>query len=334
MTTQAKGFRDGERHGWLDSWCGLIARIIHGRQAQQALEEGLPGDVAVAALPVWAWARPVTSVGRKGRARDGGVLLLPVRVDWSPTALAIVPAGSEGEYEFTAAGLGIEQRGRSVLSATGGAGFSAANLDLGIRPLERSVLPVLTAESAGRELARIAEDGTTALWEAVTSLETFIERAVLRAHTYISGDVDSGPLLDPGGLERVRDNLLFGAEGGSGPSSVMRIINRATDPTQFIRVDPQRWLTVELHRDAQQEVRRQVGDPATGSKIRRVARQVGVHRVTSPADIDRVVAACAVAHPRDRIGRGRVAAALSVGPDAMAAAVPLSRWRASGEVGE
>ena len=91
----AQGFASGDRHGWLDELCGHLQAAIWAAAAADLLADrsGWPARGAVLTLPCWRWAVPAADVGRKARAADGGTLLLPVRVDWEPGAVALVPQG-------------------------------------------------------------------------------------------------------------------------------------------------------------------------------------------------------------------------------------------------
>ena len=69
-------------------------------------------------------------------------------------------------------------------------------------------------------------------------------------------------------------------------------------------MDPLRYIAVTLRRDAEQEIRRRIGDPRIGPKIRALHRQ---HPgISLPDLVDRY----RELHPQDRLSVRRAAAAL------------------------
>lgn len=224
------------------------------------------------------------------------------------------------------------------MTCGGGRSWTATHLDDGNQPPPAAVVPELSPADLRSELARLIEDGTTAGWEAISELEGHVQRAVVSAHTYVSSDVGSRRLLDESDLLRVRDELLLGEVGAAG-SPVMHLIEKSLDPLAFARVDPQRYLAVAINREAQRAIRQAVGDPITGSKIRRVARDLGVGPFQMPPDdnlqfgalpqpaqdaVKRILAVYREQYPVDKMGWRRVVNALSVVPDAMSSTVPLA----------
>ena len=65
----------------LRTWCSLLDRIVVGRAAAAALDEGRDLEPALLfILPTWLWVEPGIDVGRKGVADDGSLLPMPIRV--------------------------------------------------------------------------------------------------------------------------------------------------------------------------------------------------------------------------------------------------------------
>ena len=305
------GFRDGDRHGWMASWCGTLERIILGEAARQLLRRPLP-DAGLAVLPVWLWRESAIPVGRKDRAAGGGKLLLPVRVVWDSGPLVLVRNAEKVSPLWDASGMGITLSGVVTLTGTN-LGCARTVADWGDTPLGELEVPTLTGAELEAELKRLDADGHAAWWEAVQTLERYVERAVVQAHAYISADVAIGheraPLLDQEALAMCCDRVLLGDEDEVSP--VTRLLRRSLSPTAFVHVDPQRYVQRSLLRDSQLVVRKVVGDKPTGSKIRAIARELGVTNVDGA---ERVLGVYRERFPRDRMGLKRVVAALSVRP--------------------
>lgn len=320
----AEGFRSGDRHGWIDALTRRLERVATGRAAQELLDLGaLPRRCAVAALPVWAWAPPVLDVGAKSRARDGGTLSMPVRLEFAGGPVRLLAPGSPARVSFTAVGLGHRTSGQATLHPVcpGGprVGEDGRRLCGGIDSLhlpERLWYPVLAGAQVRAELSRLAEEGHLARWEVVTSLERHVASAVGAAARRVSAEI-GGPVreLDETALAGLADELVLGT--GQGPGPVLRMVDRALEPGRFARVDPQRWVRVTLARDAEQALRRRLADPWVGAKIRAVARELGTE------DVEAVVREYNRRHPRDRVAGGRVTSALEASTDPITRHGPL-----------
>lgn len=346
------GFRAGDRHGFLAEWTSLLAQVQWGRAAAGLLDGPLPSRCALVALPMWSWHEPLADVGRKASARGGGKLLLPVRMVWSPGPLALVPAKTSLEASWSAEGLGLRISGHCTISAT--SGFHGALL----APDEPSTVLVAGVQdraSLRQALDDLVEQGRRATWEAVEKITPFAVRSVERAHRSMSVSAlgeDGGPLLSPTTLSKVVDSLTIGEEGPLETAPLGRIIESLLDPAATVRVDPQRFLMVALDRDAMAALRREVGDPHMGSKVRSVAREVGwsqgdaiavrellsgvprsdATRLTVDAiiadyrsKVDEIIDVYRERYPADQLGLRRTVRALTVSPDPLASAVPLDR---------
>ena len=304
----APGFGSGDRHGWLDALCEHLQAAIWAAAGRRPAHR--PGPLADpgrrAALPCWRWAEPAADVGRKARAADGGTLLLPVRIHWQPGPLLLVPRGQPVRAAWRAAGLGLDGDGAAGLACTPHPGGTA-------RPGHR---PAGTGDRAGgvpgaiaEELAGFAAAGRPARWDLLAMLEPYVRSAVTRAHSRVAIEV-AGPaahsrpsVLDDTDLDAVVDMLLLGGDTG-GPGPVARLLDRCLRPDTFRRVDPLRYIAVTLRRDAEQEIRRRIGDPRIGPKIR------ALHRQHPALPLPDLVAAYREQHPRDRLSMGRAVAAL------------------------
>lgn len=120
------------------------------------------------------------------------------------------------------------------------------------------------------------------------------------------------PLVDDVKLDQLRDHMLFG--DGDSPSAADRLLALCTAPTTFTKVDPLRYVTAALRRDSATTLRRAIGDPHVGRKVRSLARELGTTDVTT------VVAEYRRRWPADHVAPDRAEQALSVGSD------PMARW--------
>ena len=305
----APGFGSGDRHGWLDALCEHLQAAIWAAAAADLLTDRAhwPTRAAVLALPCWRWAEPAADVGRKARAADGGTLLLPVRIHWQPGPLLLVPRGQPVRAAWRAAGLGLDGDGAAVLACTPHPG---ARLDPGTGLPEQVTGRAVSRAAIAEELAGFAAAGRPARWDLLAMLEPYVRSAVTRAHSRVAIEV-AGPgsgssrpsVLDDTDLDAVVDMLLLGGDTG-GPGPVARLLDRCLRPDTFRRVDPLRYIAVTLRRDAEQEIRRRIGDPRIGPKIR------ALHRQHPALPLPDLVARYREQHPRDRLSMGRAVAAL------------------------
>lgn len=295
---------DTARHEWIDTWCTRLQTILHTPTA----DSPTPGNRLIA-LPSWLWLTPAIDLGRKTVRADGRAMLMPVRLTWGTADehLVSLPAGTH-ELHWSALGMGHSATGTITLSIT----------DTAVR---HDAAPDLAPQDAGADTAatraRLTATAAEARWAARMSLESYVERAVEAAVTTVTRDViglrAGFAVLDTHSIEQVRDTMLLGTDTSTG--AVDRIIDRSLASAAFVKVDPLRYLTVDLQRAAEAYVRRAISDPPIGRKIRRVARSM------PGASLEQIVGAYRQAHPRDFLSDKRAARALTAGPDINAAAV-------------
>lgn len=319
MTDFPTGFNSGDRHGWLASWSATLSRISWGRAAERLLAAGVPSRCAVVLLPVWTWHEPIRDVGRKAMARGGGRLLLPVRVVWERGPVLLVSYRHPVTDRWTAEGLGLHLDGALTVAAADRRGTVLRVAD---DELPDRTRPGLLAQAAvQRELETLVADGRTAMWEAIALVTPFVEKAVTRAHAALSADVlgeAGGRLCSPTTLEQVASTLTLGDDGPLEQVPVVRIINRVLEPGSTVRVDPQRYVLVAVNGVAGEAVKRAVGDPRVGGRVREVARSLPYG-----AGVPEILAHYTRLHPRDRLGHRRATDALTVAPDPLASSWPL-----------
>ena len=302
---------NGTRHEWIDELCARLERVLVGRAADDLLAGELPDRAAVVLLPVWNWLPPKIDMGRKTLRADGDQMLMPVRVTWSSTCLLLVTEPTELDWSLS--GLGNAGAGRLVVIPS----LTAGPTPVDVLQVTTQQVAVLDAEQIRQLLTGLSEDGRKARWEALMSLEHYVDRAVHNAVAAVSYDVTGADpngfpdrVLDETGTQGVVDQMLLGTADKRG--SVDRLIERCLAPGTFERVDPLKYVVTDLHRSAEAAVRKAIGDPHIGRKIRTMRR-------TMPsASVTEMIAAYRLAHPGDHLAGARVEQALSAGADIMA----------------
>lgn len=273
-----------DRHSGADALCERLARVLLGRGAETLLDAGLDEvDAAVFRLPSWSWADPLISVGRKALAADGGTLRMPVRISWSLGPVVVVPVGGRVKVSWEAHGLGRSGDGSVVLVTTPGHGdMSAEDFAVLDGPIpSRSYGVVYPANRVRLELEELAADGKAAWWELLTDLEYFVRQEVGSAAARVAAEINGDGAdftLDPVMLESITTQMMFGSEeatGNAGKGRVIAMLERALRPKEFSHVEPTRWVRTTLSREAEAAVRRRIGDPHVGRKIRSLMREIG-----------------------------------------------------------
>lgn len=331
MSAMAIDYPDTEttanRHPTLQVLCARLERIIVGHAAEALLErpEELPAFGGVAVLPSWTWLRPLIDLGRKDKEYGTGAgLLMPVRTEWSSGPVAIVGSESVSVNSRTV-GMGHAYAGQARLIARAGN-------PVAVTPEEAPSLagPLYTGFGPMRlivaALNRMVEDGKSARWEIIREMEPRVLQTIHKAHSAVSHEIGLStgiiqPMLDETGLEEVLSVMMFGyvdERGEERPGSVFRLLNLCQSPSAFVKVDPLRYIAKHLRRDAESAIRKKLGDPHIGPKIREIARRF------PNTDISVVVAQYRKVYPKDRLSTNRAQEALSVAPDAMAQSVMLS----------
>lgn len=325
------------RHPGLDTVCARLEAILHGRAAADLLRDvrSIPERAGIVILPAWSWERPLIDVGRKdkaftpGEGRTGKTpgmferLLLPVRNDWSTPMVRLV-AGASIPVTYRSLGMGHQMAGQSKLITRPGAPAVARVTDV-----PSLADPVFVGESLRHrtvmELRRLVDAGVTARWELIRDIEPKLEQNLHVAHSAVSHEIGqtSGtvvPMLDLQGLEQVQNLMMFGEvdeDGKEKPGSVFRLIELCLTADCFVKVDPLRYMVKHLRRDAETEIRRKIGDPHIGPKVRAVALKHPRAELAVIVDEYRKI------YPKDRLSIPRAQAALSVRPDAMASCTEL-----------
>lgn len=309
MRPHSDRFQPGARHGWIDEFCARIERTVWGDRATALLAapDELPERGAVVTLPIWYWTVPGINVGRKGTTA-GGKVLLPVRVSRPLGPIAVVAEARGVVSAWTATGMGVR--------ATGSVRVVTADTAAEGRTPELAATTHASRTTSRRDLIRqlrdIAEDGNRARWEALRSLETYVNQAVSQAHSRVcrelAGSVgrESRPILDRTDMRHLSDVLTIGSpdspDGTKSP--VLRLLDRCGNESTFRRCDPQLYVRRSLSRDAEQLIRRHIGDPRIGPKVRSLRAELDTD------DMRTILAAYRARYPGDELGAARVRAAL------------------------
>lgn len=321
-----EGFGHGHRHGWIDTLCSRLERVIAGRHAAAWLDATYGPlsrtSSAVFVLPAWHWAEPKIDVKRKSRSVDGGTLLLPVRLSWPVDApVWVVARNTTQTIGWTGAGLGHSGTGSTTLVSV------AADQPLDEDTYTDSDIPTLLHQSAlpahrvKARLREIVEDGRAALWEILPTLEPMVRQAIRHAHGAVAAEVDGGlnnippALVDAATLDRIVDEMMLGETDDLGFAH--RLIDRCTTPTRFTNVDPLKFVVDAVNSEAETAIRRELGDPHIGRKIRALARELGTR------DVSRVITEYRARYPKDRLADRRAEAAMTVAPLVTASATNL-----------
>jgi hypothetical protein len=299
---------DGDRHPWNDTMCSRLERVLLGRAATEVLAGGKPKTShSLATLPAWMWAEPRVEMGRKSRSAHGGSLLLPIRVIWSSELAVLLKPGDQRVVGWTLIGSGYSESGETTLVsdrslAEPGSRAQATEGDELVPP--SLSFHVLNRPQLNRRLAELEADGKAAMWELISAMESHLRWVLERAHTAVSAEINGGrisPVLDEGDKESIITSLLLGDDKDG---AVIRMLERCLLPTTFARVDPQKYVMSTLRPAAETAIRRSVGDPHIGRKVREFARQ------HSPQDLEELVKGYREAFPSDHLSSRRAATAM------------------------
>lgn len=302
------------RHKWNAEFCDRLQRVAWGRSAAVAELPSERRHAAVFCLPVFCWDTPSIAVGRKSRGENGEVLLLPIRVHWTdelgnPSAdIAVVPTGTSVTLHWSAVGFGHSISGTATLVAAPG-GSCEESQPLGAvlaAPPGLLISPVMGRPAARRFLANLAEDGTAARWDLINGLERHLDWAFERAHTAVQVELGAPPLSSET-TESIKTDLMFATTGRSSTPWSIRLIERCLRPGTFATVDPQRYVRMSLVSASETAIRRWLGDPHVGRKLRKLYAE---RAWTSAAEL---AAEYQRRWPGERIGEKRLVNALTAG---------------------
>jgi hypothetical protein len=322
------------RHPWNATFCTLLERIAWGRAATTIAERTPRCSFGVACLPVFAWDVPAAKVGRKGVAADGGKLTLPIRIRWSKQPPGAHPDGVPDQVPevctvngstpmrlyWEASGAGHLRHGVTKITASADIDdpefLFADSIDL---VPSHIVVPLMVKTRAVGSLKRLIDDGHTAQWEAISKIENHLSWAFERARASVRNELfdGQGAVVDDESCTAIKNEILLGGPTSRQKSTtVLRLLDRCLRPGTFERVDPERYVRTALVSGSETAIRRYIGDPHIGRKIRRLRAE----REWKSAD--ELVAEYRRRYPNDCLSTHRTYSALSAG-QAVPQVVPL-----------
>lgn len=291
-----------------------LTAIRHATEAQRLLEDGFePGTVHL--LPCWRWERPAPGVlGRKDDSQ-----LHPVAISWEESAVVVVPPGRPHWCTWRARGLGLDLSGTTQLNQAQVADpkkvLHAESAAVDLEPRNR------------RELEHVALAGRSAIFHALELLKPYVSYQVSKASLSIGRDLSpdgtAGHAADDVQREEVVTSILYGADSSGG--RLWRAVQRCAEPQTTRSVDPIRYLSSQIRRDANDGVRAAIGDPRIGPRIRRLARSM--EHVPS---LGVLIEEYNRRYPSDKLSTSRAINALTAAPSLDADA---SRWADLAQIG-
>lgn len=300
-----------ERHlPRLAQLCDNLGAIIAGEHAKRMLEDGPATEEAgvIVVLPSWVWILPGIDVGKKGVV-NGVKQPMPSRLAYTGGPVLHITGDVTIDWELS--GLGNSAAGTTTVR------FEPMQNDIVIHlgdDIQESakVHTALNVKQRDRVLRNIVRAGETARWELMTGFEYFTRQRLLAANNIVAAEIAQhkgiplAGVVDEITLEDLTSSMLYGEKG---TSVIQRMIDTALDNHRFDRVDPMHFFTVGIRARAEEAVRRQIGDPKVGPKVRRVFAK------TQASTIDELLTEYKRIYPKDSLAKKRALAALTAGPD-------------------
>lgn len=296
-------------HPTLVKLCQIFTARIHGEAAGEILASGTIPE-ALVVLPLFDFQASLIKVGRKelGHSRIGmdatQKLSMPVRRVYC--ADEVLWTAATGTVSYRAEGMGH---------------LYAGNLTIGRLEGYHDLVPVTGAVAVERELKALVAASNAAFWDWQVFVEEPLRKKLRKAHAAAANEHGRTRVIDEVTFEQVFDRMTLGFEderGAQRDGAVQRLLKRCCKADAFLRVDPLKFINVDLDREAKMEIRLAIGDTRLGPKIRAVARELG-----DTTDTAMIVAAYKLKYPGDYIATDRVTDAMSVRPETIPTWVPL-----------
>lgn len=294
----------------LAAMCDSIDETIAGIAADAIAVDGIPVRGAIAVMPSWAWVVPVIDVGKKGHNADGERIAMPSRLVWTGGPVVVLTPGVPVEIEWHLTCLGHDRRGSLTVLFSEDTGVQTTGVEgIDVTPIGREFSSLRHAQ---RLLRAIVNEGKDGRWNLVSSLEVFTNKKLIHANSTVAAELGEfadhaiATVLDDIAIEELLTEMLY----GQGESSVItRMVDRSLLPETFQSVDPMHYFAVGLRARAEEAIRRRIGDPKIGPKIRRVLMR------SKATTLDELLVAYNEAHPQDSLAKKRAIAALTAGPE-------------------
>jgi DNA-binding MarR family transcriptional regulator len=201
----------------------------------------------------------------------------------------------------------------------------AVHVDVqGIQPLITGDMPAGAGAPRYTVHTRsVTEDGRRALWELLDELRPYVSATLEAENRLIArefdgltgtetegwGAVDNTSAVSIRELEDIEASLLYGVDHET-ESPVLRMAKRSA-LTNINNQPLGAWWERNIRSRAEERIRRHIGDPSIGTKVRRLAAEY-LAEADAPS-VDGLLAAYRERHPGDRAGRDRIVAALTAG---------------------
>jgi hypothetical protein len=288
-----------------------IQQIVLGRTAEILDATGFETPCTIVKLPIWSELKPAIEVGLK--AIKHADLVLPARIEWSVPPLVILSPGESVEAGWRITNMGHNLSGTVTVTEQGMSDVVPGQLDC-------TTVDVFSPRDLIKKLARIEKDGEEARWEILQAFEGYTRAKISEASRILAQEFSEyhgrpvNGVLDEIAIDSLLSHMLFG-EGDT--SIVSRMVTKSLHPDAFKKFDPARYFSFNLKSRALGEVRRSIGDPHIGTKIRRLYKHVGA------TNLDELVTAYNEMYPNEHLGAKRAAAALTAGPEVSVTSVTL-----------
>lgn len=297
----------------LNALCESIGDVIAGQAAQELLaSRARPSTGSLIILPSWVWRIPIIDVGRKGRSATGELHTMPARIVWDGSPVHVLRPRQKLQIGWRITGLGHGELGTSLIHINGGYGVQIKpEPNQHMTPVRR---PFGSYHAFQKCVGAVVESGNEARWRIIASLELFTKSKLARANSTVAAELGEyhkyaiSSVLDDIGLDDLLSQMLYG-DGGS--SVISRLVDRGLKPDTFNRVDPMHYFSASIRARAEEAIRRRIGDPKVGPKVRRIFMK------TNAKSIDELLTAYRKVYPKDSLARKRAIAALTSGSDAM-----------------
>lgn len=246
------------------------------------------GDERYYALPLFTYRHSRINMGRKDKSRTSGTkLLVPIRILWDiPVTGPLETLPEEATYTLASAGWSDSET--HPLKDAGE--FSPT---------------ILTA----REIHTLgAESYFTLLGWIEERCHYYLPRATASLEISLFGESgENRKILSEVEAEELITSFVYGSDS---QSRAMSIIRAATRENATRKADLQKIMVTQIKRDLKEDVRRKIGDPRMGARIRAISRELGLSTLDDDA-IAQIQEAYSKTSPT-KIGHARITEALTL----------------------
>ncbi|MGO1851817.1 MAG: hypothetical protein ACTH0V_00225 [Microbacteriaceae bacterium] len=314
----------------LDRW---MRRMRHSHDLAGVKPGEVDVPVAIVQLPTHAALAQPHGEGRALRAW----------VTWSEPTVRIVPAGSVVHADWSIRADGdIVARGTATIdhSTSGAPWFSdlPPALPEGVDQVRFDI--ARRARALRQRIEELAADGLMAEFEALDGLAPFIRDTVRRKNCRVAAEIiHADQPIDPSsqrapvvidGLreEEVVDEMTVGRPGQQTTAFLFRALRQAAHGDVLERVPVSHYLQSRIAAEAEVAIRRVIGDPNLGRRLRREWRSWAAGRdsgaVDPKAEITAFINHWNTTNPGSRVGVKVATSAITAGPDALVDHVSLN----------